>query len=123
MQLLSLGLDLFKLVIKANNEFRKLKKKGLTYKRINHIIQAYCEFNGLGKDILEQLKLEIFDITMLTCADFKEIFYDFFCKSLEQKSLSSMSTIDESTLSSAKTSPKKDKLVRFGVFLVEQNSL
>lgn len=50
MHLLGLEKDLFEIIVKANNFSRVTKKKGLSYKRINQILQAYCEFNSLGND-------------------------------------------------------------------------
>lgn len=65
MELLNLDLVLFKLIIKTNNRYRAENKKGLTFSVINELIEDYSQVNGLSQDKCDEIKMEMFDVSVL----------------------------------------------------------
>jgi hypothetical protein len=66
MELLNLDLVLFKLIIKTNNRYRADNKKGISFSLINELIEDYSQVNGLTENKCDEIKMEIFDVSVLT---------------------------------------------------------
>lgn len=74
--LLNLDLPVFKLVIKAHNQFKKNHKTGISYPKVSDFLDEFAKLHSMDDKALKEFKFSVFNLADLSSSDYKEIFID-----------------------------------------------